>query len=249
MSVTSGTLIGYRPDPEGTHPPLDYPDYRSTELRAPSRPFVPIRQSLTELTSPVFGDGRVRAADADLTRQHADEPQGERIIVYGQVLEDDGRPVPDTLVEVWQANAAGRYRHAGDQHPAPLDPNFSGGGRCVTDREGRFRFITIKPGAYPWGNHHNAWRPAHIHFSVFGRAFVQRLVTQMYFPADPLFFQDPIMNAVPEAARPRMVSRYDHELTVPEWALGFRWDIVLRGPASTPFEHELADHHEDEDDA
>jgi protocatechuate 3,4-dioxygenase, beta subunit len=236
-SVKSGVLIRYRPDSEGTHPPLDSPGYRSTELRAPSRPFVPIPQSLTELTSPVFGDGRVRAVDADLTRQHADEPQGERIIVYGQVLEDDGRPVPDTLVEIWQANAAGRYRHAGDQHPAPLDPNFSGGGRCVTDREGRFRFITIKPGAYPWGNHHNAWRPAHIHFSVFGRAFVQRLVTQMYFPSDPLFFQDPIYNSVPEGARERMICRFDLEQTIPEWALAFQFDIVLRGREATPMEN------------
>jgi protocatechuate 3,4-dioxygenase beta subunit len=236
-SVKSGLLIPYRPDPEATHPPLDYPDYRSTRLRAPSRPFVPIPQSLTELTAPAFGDGRVRAVDADLTRQHADEPQGERIIVYGQVLEDDGRPVPDTLVEIWQANAAGRYRHAGDQHPAPLDPNFSGGGRCVTDRDGRFRFITIKPGAYPWGNHHNAWRPAHIHFSVFGRAFVQRLVTQMYFPGDPLFFQDPIYNSVPEGARGRMISRFDLEQTIPEWALAFHFDIVLRGREATPMEN------------
>jgi protocatechuate 3,4-dioxygenase beta subunit len=236
--VTSGALIRVRPDAEGTHPPLDYPEYRSTQLRAPSRPLVPITQSLTELTSPVFGDGRVRAIDADLTRQHDGEPQGERIIVYGQVLEEDRRPVPDTLVEIWQANAAGRYRHHGDQHPAPLDPNFSGGGRCVTDNEGRFRFITIKPGAYPWGNHPNAWRPAHIHFSVFGRAFVQRLVTQMYFPGDPLFFQDPIYNSVPEGARERMICRFDLEQTKPEWALAFQFDIVLRGGEATPMENE-----------
>ena len=152
-------LPAFRPADEGTHPPLAYPDYRSTRLRAPSRPFVPLPQLLTEVTAPVFGSDRVKEGDADLTHQHAGEPQGERILVYGRVLEDGGRPVPDTLVEVWQANAAGRYRHAGDQHPAPLDPNFSGGGRCLTDAEGRFRFITIKPGAYPWGNHHNAWRP------------------------------------------------------------------------------------------
>ena len=235
--VTSGALIRVRPDPEGTHPPLDYPGYRSTQLRAPSRPLVPIAQSLTELTSPVFGDGRVRATDADLTRQHDGEPQGERIIVYGQVLDEDRRPVPDTLVEVWQANAAGRYRHHGDQHPAPLDPNFSGGGRCVTDREGRFRFITIKPGAYPWGNHANAWRPAHIHFSVFGPAFATRLVTQMYFPGDPLLPLDPIYNSVPdEAARRRLVSVYDPELSQAEYALGYRFDVVLRGRESTPFE-------------
>jgi protocatechuate 3,4-dioxygenase, beta subunit len=238
-SVSSGVLIGFRADREGTHPPLDYPGYRSTELRAPSRPLIPMRHTLTEVTAPVFGDGRVRAVDADLTRQHEGEPQGERIIVYGQVLEDDGRPVPDTLVEVWQANAAGRYLHAEDQHPAPLDPNFSGGGRCVTDREGRFRFVTIKPGAYPWGNHPNAWRPAHIHFSVFGRAFVQRLVTQMYFPGDPLFSQDPIFNSVPDpAARQRMICRFDLEQTIPEWALAYQFDIVLRGRESTPMEDE-----------
>jgi protocatechuate 3,4-dioxygenase, beta subunit len=227
----------YRPDDEGTHPPLDYPGYRSTELRAPSRPLVPLPQMLTELTAPAFGDDRVRAVDTDLTRQHEGEPQGERIIVYGRVVEDGGRPVPDTLVEVWQANAAGRYRHAGDQHPAPLDPNFSGGGRCLTDGEGRFRFVTIKPGAYPWGNHHNAWRPAHIHFSVFGRAFVQRLVTQMYFPGDPLFFQDPIFHSVRDPKhRELMISEFDLGETVPEWALAYRFDIHLRGREATPVE-------------
>jgi protocatechuate 3,4-dioxygenase, beta subunit len=227
----------FRPADEGTHPPLAYDEYRSTRLRAPSRPLVPLPQMLTEVTAPVFGSDRVKEGDADLTRQHADEPLGERIIVYGRVVEDGGRPVPDTLIEVWQANAAGRYRHAGDQHPAPLDPNFSGGGRCLTDSEGRFRFITIKPGAYPWGNHHNAWRPAHIHFSVFGRAFVQRLVTQMYFPGDPLFFQDPIYNSVRDpAARERMICRFDLDKTVPEWALAYQWDIVLRGPGATPME-------------
>ena len=236
----SGLVVpAFRPADEGTHPPLDYPDYRSTRLRAPSRPFVPLPQLLTELTAPAFGEDRVQEGDADLTRQHAGEPLGERIIVYGRVLEDGGRPVPDTLVEVWQANSTGRYRHAGDQHPAPLDPNFSGGGRCLTDAEGRFRFITIKPGAYPWGNHHNAWRPAHIHFSVFGRAFVQRLVTQMYFPGDPLFFQDPIYNSVRDpAARERMICRFDLERTVPEWALAFEFDIVLRGPGAMPMEDE-----------
>ena len=213
---TSGLVVPrFRPDAEGTHPPLDYAGYKSTALRHPSRPLVPLPQMLTETTAPGLRRGpRRRAADADLTRQHEGEPQGERIIVYGQVLEDDRRPVPNTLVEVWQANAAGRYRHAGDQHPAPLDPNFSGGGRCLTDAEGRFRFVTIKPGAYPWGNHHNAWRPAHIHFSVFGRAFLQRLVTQMYFPGDPLFFQDPIFNSVRDpAARERMICRFDLEQT------------------------------------
>jgi protocatechuate 3,4-dioxygenase beta subunit len=230
-------LPSFRAADEGTHPPLAYPDYRSTRLRAPSRPFVPLPQMLSEVTAPVFGSDRVAEGDADLTRQHGGEPLGERIVVYGRVLEEDGRPVPETLIEVWQANAAGRYRHAGDQHPAPLDPNFSGGGRCVTDAEGRFRFITIKPGAYPWGNHHNAWRPAHIHFSVFGRAFVQRLVTQMYFPGDPLFFQDPIYNSVSNpAARERMICRFDLEQTSPEWALAYQFVIVLRGREATPME-------------
>jgi protocatechuate 3,4-dioxygenase beta subunit len=144
--------------------------------------------------------------------------------------------VPDTLIEIWQPNAAGRYRHSVDDHPAPLDPNFTGVGRCLTDAHGRYRFVTIKPGAYPWRNHPNAWRPAHIHFSLFGRAFTQRLVTQMYFPGDPLFFQDPIFNSVPGAARDRMICRFDLGLTVPERALGFAWDIVLRGRGGTAFE-------------
>ncbi len=177
------------------------------------------------------------ANDSDLTRQHAGEPLGERIIVTGRVIDEDGRPVPDTLVEIWQANAAGRYVHVRDQHPAPLDPNFSGAGRCVTDAEGRYRFVTVKPGAYPWKNHANAWRPAHIHLSLFGPSFLTRLVTQMYFPGDPLIPLDPILNAVPDmAARARMISRFDLETTEPEWALGYRFDIVLRGRNATPFE-------------
>ena len=216
---------------------LLYPDYKSTRLRAPRRERIHLPRAATELTGPALWEGRVGELDHDLTRQHDGEPLGERIIVYGRVLEDGGRPVPDTLVEVWQANAAGRYRHAGDQHPAPLDPNFSGGGRCLTDAEGRFRFITIKPGAYPWGNHHNAWRPRHIHFSVFGRAFVQRLVTQMYFPGDPLFFQDPIYNSVRDPkARERMICRFDLDKTIPEWALAYEFDIVLRGRDATSME-------------
>ena len=192
-------------------------------------------QTPTELTGPLLGEGRVGELDHDLTRQHDGEPLGERIIVHGRVIETDGRPVPDTLVEIWQCNAAGRYLHKGDQHPAPLDPNFTGLGRCLTDGEGNFRFVTIKPGAYPWGNHHNAWRPAHIHFSLFGRAFTQRLVTQMYFPGDPLFFQDPIFNSVRDPkARERMICSFDLDSTSPEWALAYRWDIVLRGENETP---------------
>ncbi|HET9719337.1 MAG TPA: protocatechuate 3,4-dioxygenase subunit beta, partial [Solirubrobacteraceae bacterium] len=175
--------------------------------------------------------------DADLTRQHAREPIGERIIVSGTVRDTEGKPLRGTLVEIWQANAAGRYRHRWDRWPAPLDPNFSGAGRCVTDEEGRYTFTTIRPGAYPWGNHHNAWRPAHIHFSLMGRAFAQRLVTQMYFPGDPLFAYDPIFNSVrDERARRRMISVLDIHATRPNWAPAFRFDIYLRGPAATPFE-------------
>jgi len=223
--------------PSGVHPPLDFPDYRSTALRAPRRPLLLLPHRLTEITGPLLGAERVTPADADLTAQHEGEPQGQRIIVSGRVLDSDGRPVPGTLVEIWQPNAAGRYRHSVDNHPAPLDPNFTGVGRCVTDSAGRYRFVTIKPGAYPWRNHPNAWRPAHNHFSLFGRAFTQRLVTQMFFPGDPLFFQDPIFNSVPEDARDRLISRFDLSRTVPEWALGYTWDIVLRGRGATAFEH------------
>jgi protocatechuate 3,4-dioxygenase beta subunit len=219
----------------GSHPPLDFDGYRSTALRHPERNPVPLAQMATELTAPVLGEGLIGELDHDLTRQHEGEPLGERIILHGRVIETDGRPVADTLVEIWQCNAAGRYRHAVDRHPAPLDPNFTGLGRCLTDGEGRFRFITIKPGAYPWGNHHNAWRPAHIHFSLFGRAFTQRLVTQMYFPGDPLFFQDPIFNSVRDPrARERMICAFDLDATSPEWALAYRWEIVLRGENETP---------------
>lgn len=231
-------LPRYRRD-DGVHPPLYYPEYRSTVLRAPKRALVEMPQTLTEVTGPLLGDGHVSELDHDLTRQHDGEPLGERIIVHGHVLEDGGRPVRNTLVEVWQANSAGRYPHEGDQHPAPHDPNFTGVGRCLTDDEGRFRFITVKPGAYPWKNHHNAWRPAHIHFSLFGRAFTQRLITQMYFPGDPLFDQDPIFNSVRDPrARERMISRFDLSETVPEWALAYHFDIVLRGREATLFEDE-----------
>ena len=215
-------------------PPYLYPDYRSTRLRSPSQRLLPMPDALRDLRAPAFGDETVSPLDHDLTQQHAAEPLGERIVVSGRVLDDDGRPVRDALIEVWQANAAGRYVHAGDQHPAPLDPNFTGAGRCVTDADGAYRFVTIKPGAYPWRNHPNAWRPAHIHFSLFGRAFTQRLVTQLYFPGDPLFDADPIFNSVRDPkARDLLVSDFDWETTTPEWALGYRFDIVLR---ATPFE-------------
>jgi protocatechuate 3,4-dioxygenase, beta subunit len=215
-------------------PPYLYPDYRSTIPRAPARALLPLPEELHRLAAPVFGEDTVTPGDADLTSRHAGEPLGERIIVTGRVLDDDGRPVPDALLEIWQANAAGRYLHEVDQHPAPLDPNFTGAGRTITDGDGRYRFVTVKPGAYPWKNHLNAWRPAHIHFSVFGRAFTQRLVTQMYFPGDPLFAYDPIFNSVGDSkARELLIARFDLETTQPEWALGFQWDIILR---STPFE-------------
>jgi protocatechuate 3,4-dioxygenase beta subunit len=229
-------VSGYAPEPPGTHPPLDHPAYRSTALRFPRRPLVPLPHRLTEVTGPLLGAERVGEHDHDLTAQHDGEPLGERIIVSGRVMDGDGRPVPDALVEVWQANAAGRYRHDADRHQAPLDPNFSGAGRCLTDADGSFRFVTVRPGAYPWSNHANAWRPAHIHFSLFGQAFAQRLITQMYFPGDPLFAYDPILGAVPEPARERLVSRFDLDTTVPEWALSYRWDIVLRGREATPLE-------------
>jgi protocatechuate 3,4-dioxygenase beta subunit len=221
----------------GVHPAHDYAPYRSTEKRHPKQPLVVLPHTMSELTGPVFGHGDVKPEDADLTRQHQGEPLGERIIVTGRVVDEDGRGVPDTLVEVWQANAAGRYVHVVDQHPAPLDANFTGAGRTVTDAEGRYRFVTIKPGAYPWRNHHNAWRPQHMHFSVFGPSFLSRIVTQMYFPGDPLFPFDPIFNSVrDERARARMICRFDLETTVPEWALGYQYDIVLRGRAATPTE-------------
>ncbi|MGH3345279.1 MAG: protocatechuate 3,4-dioxygenase subunit beta [Carbonactinosporaceae bacterium] len=224
---------------DGVHPPLLWPDYRSTLARAPRRPLLVLPERLTEVTGPLLGEGRVGERDHDLTRQHDGEPLGQRIIVHGRVLETDGRPVPGTLVELWQANAAGRYRHAVDNWPAPIDPNFTGAGRTLTDAEGYYRFVTVRPGAYPWKNHDNAWRPAHIHFSLFGRAFTQRLVTQMYFPGDPLFFQDPIFNSVrDEKARSRMVATFDYPNTEPEWALAFGYDIVLRGRDATPFEEE-----------
>jgi protocatechuate 3,4-dioxygenase beta subunit len=222
---------------ESPDPPYDHPDYVGTRLRHPKQPLVVLPHSLSEATGPVYGDVALGPLDHDLTRQHTGEPLGERIVVSGRVFGSDGRPLRGQLVEIWQANAAGRYRHDVDQHGAPLDPNFSGAGRCLTDDDGTYRFVTVKPGAYPWLNHPNAWRPNHIHFSLFGRAFPERLVTQMYFPGDPLFPYDPIFNSIrDERARERLISRFDLDLTTPDWALGFRFDIVLGGREATPLE-------------
>ena len=230
-------VAGYRRPPHGTQPEYLYPPYSSTRKRAPTKPLILLPHTLSEVTGPLFGHDAVRAEDGDLTRRHEGEPLGERIIVAGQVLDENARPVPNTLVEIWQCNAAGRYRHKNDGHDAPLDPNFTGAGRVLTDKDGRYRFVTIKPGAYPWRNHPNAWRPAHIHLSLFGRAFVTRLVTQMYFPGDPLLPHDPIFNgAANEKARYRLVADFDWDTTEPEHALGYRFDIVLRGRDATPME-------------
>jgi len=233
-------LAGYRrPDPD-TQPEYNYPPYASTVRRSPSRPLIALPTTLSEVTGPLFGPERIGPTDHDLTLQGDGPPIGERIIVSGRVLDGNGRPVPHTLVEVWQANAAGRYPHPRDQHNAPLDPNFPGAGRTLTDGEGRYRFVTIRPGEYPWRNHYNAWRPAHIHFSLFGPAFATRLVTQMYFPGDPLMDDDPMFNSVPdERARRRLISHFDWETTIPETALGYKFDIVLRGRDETPMENDL----------
>jgi protocatechuate 3,4-dioxygenase beta subunit len=227
----------YRRSQPGTQPDHLHPAYVSSLLRAPNQPLVRIPQTLSEITGPLFTQEAARAKTCDLTRQHAGEAIGERIIVSGRVMDEDGRPVPNTLIEIWQANAAGRYFHSVDQHNAPLDPNFTGCGQASSDAEGRYRFVSIRPGAYPWRNHYNAWRPSHIHFSVFGPAFATRLVTQMYFPGDPLLPFDPIYNCTAdEQARQRLISVFDWESTVPEQAIGYQFDFILRGRDATPFE-------------
>ncbi len=220
------------------HPAYRHAPYKSTALRSPSKPLIPLPATLSELSGPAFGHDAIGSLDHDLTSnaRKDGEPIGERIIVSGRVVDEQDRPVPGALVEIWQANSCGRYAHVNDQHPAPLDPNFLGAGRCIADDDGRYEFVTLKPGAYPWGNHHNAWRPAHIHFSVFGASFAQRLVTQMYFPGDPLFEFDPIFNGVPEGARERLIADFSLDRTQPNWALGYDFDIVLRGRKATPME-------------
>jgi protocatechuate 3,4-dioxygenase beta subunit len=222
-----------------TMPRLDYPPYRSSILRHPTKDPHHADPETIELFAPVFGHQDVDALEADLTIQHRGEPVGERIVVTGRVVDGEGRPVAHQLVEIWQANAAGRYIHKRDQHPAPVDPNFTGVGRCLTDAEGRYRFTTIKPGPYPWRNHFNAWRPAHIHFSLFGTDFTQRMITQMYFPGDPLFALDPIYQSIVDPrARERLVATYDHDVTQHEWSTGYTWDIVLTGSQRTWMEPE-----------
>jgi protocatechuate 3,4-dioxygenase, beta subunit len=221
-------------------PRLDYPPYRSSLLRHPTKAFHHADPEGIELASPAFGHNDVDPVEADLTAQHGGEPIGERMMVTGRVVDGEGRPVRGQLVEIWQANAGGRYVHKRDQHPAPIDPNFTGVGRCLTDADGMYSFTTIRPGPYPWKNHRNAWRPAHIHFSVFGTRFTQRLVTQMYFPGDPLFALDPIYQSIVDPpARERLVATYDHDVSRHEWCTGYRWDIVLTGSDRTPREDDL----------
>ncbi|HJS33353.1 MAG TPA: protocatechuate 3,4-dioxygenase subunit beta [Alphaproteobacteria bacterium] len=232
------SVAAFKPRDWSAHPPYIHAGYKSTALRGPTKPLVPLAQTLSELTGPVYGHDSVGPLDSDLTKnaRKNGEPLGERIVVTGRVLDEDGRPLPDTLIEIWQANAAGRYIHTIDQHDAPLDPNFLGAGRCVSDAAGRYHFHTVKPGAYPWGNHFNGWRPNHIHFSLFGPSFVTRLVTQMYFPGDPLLDIDPIYQGSPAGARELMVAKFSIDVTEPNFALGYVFDIVLRGRNATPME-------------
>jgi protocatechuate 3,4-dioxygenase, beta subunit len=230
-------VLGYRRPYFDTQPAHLYPGYRSTIKRAPSKPLVLLPHTLSEVTGPLFGPADLDPNDHDLTAQHDGAPVGERIVVSGRVLDENARPVANALIELWQANSAGRYRHDIDDHDAPLDPNFTGVGRVLTGADGAYRFLTIKPGAYPWRNHYNAWRPAHLHFSLFGLGLVQRLVTQMYFPGDPLLPYDPMYNSIPnEKARERLISQFDWERTLPDTALAYRFDIVLRGREDTPME-------------
>ena len=233
----STLLPAYAPEPPGTQPPYLYPQYASTIKRAPRRAPVPLDHTLSEITGPSFADGWAGPDASDLSRVAGADALGQRIIVCGRILDEDGRPLRRTLLEVWQANAAGRYHHDADRHDAPLDPNFTGAGHMITGDDGGFRLLTIEPGAYPWRNHDNAWRPKHIHFSVFGRGFASRLITQMYFPGDPLLAFDPVVQSIPDAAaRERLVAAYDPQLSEPEYALGYRFDIVMRGRVATPFE-------------
>jgi protocatechuate 3,4-dioxygenase beta subunit len=220
------------------HPPHLYEGYKSTIFRSPTKPLVPVSSMLKDITMPAFGQSVIRQWDNDLTKngRRNGEPIGERIKMSGRVTDEYNRPLRNVLVEVWQANSAGRYIHKAEIHDAPIDPNFLGAGRMLTDNEGRYTFYTIKPGAYPWGNHYNAWRPNHIHFSVIGRQFEQRLVTQMYFPGDPLFEFDPIFQSVPKHARELLIAKFRMDWTEPEFALAYEFNIVMSGSNKTPFE-------------
>ncbi len=226
----------FRPAQPGTQPDNNSPQYRSTGARHPKQPLLAWPHTVTEATGPQFTPAQF-APIVDLSMSGGKLAMGERIIVRGRVTDEDDRPVANTMIEVWQANAAGRYNHPGDQHDAALDPNFTGEGRVFTDADGWYQYVTIKPGAYPWGNHANAWRPNHIHYSLFGAGFATRLITQMYFPGDPLLALDPIFHTVPDAAaRERLISKFDLDITKPDWALGYRFDVVLRGRLATPME-------------
>lgn len=230
-------IAGYRPLHPGTQPDHLHSPYVSSIKRSPTKPQIRIPFTLSEVTGPSFRPEIVQPKACDLTRQHSGEPLGERIIVSGRVLDESARPLANTVVEIWQANAAGRYRHEIDRHDAPLDPNFTGSGQAITNERGEYRFVTIRPGEYPWRNHYNAWRAAHIHFSLFGPSFATRLVTQMYFPGDSLIPFDPIFNCTAdEKARNRLISVFDWETTIPEHALGYRFDLILRGRDATPME-------------
>jgi protocatechuate 3,4-dioxygenase, beta subunit len=230
-------VVGYRRPYFDTQPDYLYPPYRSTIKRSPTKPLVMLPHTLSEVTGPVFGMDDIKPGDSDLTHQHDGEPLGERIVVSGRLQDENSKPIASALIELWQCNSAGRYRHVVDDHDAPLDPNFTGWGRVLTDADGNYRFLTIKPGAYPWRNHYNAWRPAHLHFSIFGVGLVQRLVTQMYFPGDPLLSYDPMYNSVTDPkARERLISNFDWERTIPDIALAYRFDIILRGRDETPMD-------------
>ncbi|MEM7733200.1 MAG: protocatechuate 3,4-dioxygenase subunit beta [Pseudomonadota bacterium] len=225
------------------HPRALYPDYRSSRLRAPERPLIRMPQTRTECTGPVFTQGDLGPLDDDLIQNYAapgETAQGPRIIVHGKLMDEDARPLPGKLIEIWQANAGGRYRHVNDGYLAPLDDNFGGCGRCLSDEDGRYRFRTILPGPYPWPNGGNDWRPAHIHFSVFGDGFAQRLITQMYFEGDPHIALCPIVQAIPsEEAIDRLVAKLDMEATVPMDIRAYHFDIVLRGRQATVFENQM----------
>lgn len=236
------TLAGFYQRDRGRHPPALAPGYKTSVARSPRQPLLSLDQGPSEITGPTFGQGDLGPLDNDLIRNFAKtgDPIGERIILHGRVLDENGRPVPGTLVEIWQANAGGRYRHRKDTYLAPIDPNFGGCGRTLTDGEGAYYFRTVKPGAYPWRNYVNSWRPAHIHVSVFGTSFSQRLITQLYFEGDPLIARCPIVQTIPDPeAVQRLIAPLDLNTAIPFDCLAYRFDIVLRGRRSTLFENRM----------